>query len=268
VAGSASKDFAGGVYFVPLAEIREVELVLPTIGRVLGLPDPGRKPLERIPELVGDRRVLLVLDNLEQVIEAGGDIAELVRRSSELRVLATTRSALRVYGEVEYPVPPLPMPDPRTIGGDASIGGYPAVALFVERARAVRPDFALTDENAAAIAEICWRLDGLPLAIELAAARVRILSPQAMVTRLEPAPRSRERAGARPAGAAADAPLRHRLEPRAAGGRGSSILRLLQRLPRRRRPRGHRARGDGRQRSARPGRVPARQEPAAPGGHR
>jgi predicted ATPase/class 3 adenylate cyclase len=185
VAGSASKDFAGGVYFVPLAEIREVELVLPTIGRLLGLPDPGRQPLERIPELVGDRRVLLVLDNLEQVIEAGGDIAELVRRSSELRVLATTRSALRVYGEVEYPVPPLPMPDPRTIDRDGSIGGYPAVALFVERARAVRPDFALTDENAAAIAEVCWRLDGLPLAIELAAARVRILSPQAMVTRLD-----------------------------------------------------------------------------------
>ena len=184
VARSASKDFPGGVYFVPLAEIREVELVLPTIGQVVGLVDPGRQPLERIPELVAGRRVLMVLDNLEQVVQAAGDLAELVRRAPELWILATSRSALRVYGEVEYPVPPLPMPDPREVPADHTIERYPAVALFLERARGVRPDFAITDENAPAVAEICWRLDGLPLAIELAAARVRILSPQAMVARL------------------------------------------------------------------------------------
>ena len=184
VAAAASKDFAGGVYFVALAEIHEVELVLPTIGQVLGLAEPGRQPLERIPEAVAGRRILLVLDNLEQVVRASADLAELVQRAPELSLLVTTRIALRVYGEVEFPVPPLAMPNPRDLPLDASIDRYPAVALFVERARAVRPDFAITSENASAVAEICWRLDGLPLAIELAAARTRILSPQAMLDRL------------------------------------------------------------------------------------
>ncbi len=184
VATRASKDFPGGVFFVALAEIREVELVLPTIGQALGLVEPGRQPLERIPEAVAGRRVLLVLDNLEQVVQAAADLSELVRRAPDLSLLVTTRIALRVYGEVEFPVPPLAMPNPRDIPLDASIERFPAVALFVERARAVRPDFAITGENAAAVAEICWRLDGLPLAIELAAARTRILSPQAMLDRL------------------------------------------------------------------------------------
>jgi predicted ATPase/class 3 adenylate cyclase len=181
----ASNDFPGGVFFVPLAEIREIELVLPTIGQVLGLVEPGRQPLERIPAMLAGRRVLLVLDNLEQVVQAAADISELARRAPDLWILVTSRSALRVYGEVEFPVPPLPMPDPRTIQLDPSIERYPAVALFLERARGVRPDFAITDENASAVAEICWRLDGLPLAIELAAARVRILTPQAMIARLD-----------------------------------------------------------------------------------
>ena len=184
VAATASQDFAGGVYFVPLAEISEVELVLPTIGQVVGLAEPGRRPLERIPELLAGSRVLLVLDNVEQVVQAGSDLAELVRRAPDLSLLVTTRIALRIYGEVEFPVPPLPMPNPRDIPVDQSIERFPAVALFLERARAVRPDFAITDENAAAVAEICWRLDGLPLAIELAAARTRLLSPQAMLARL------------------------------------------------------------------------------------
>jgi predicted ATPase/class 3 adenylate cyclase len=185
VATVASKDFPGGVYFVPLAEIREVELVLPTIGQALGLVDPGRQPLERIPPLIAGRRCLLVLDNLEQVVEAGSDVAELVQRATDLSVLVTTRIALRIYGEIEFPVPPLPMPNPRDIPLDSSVERYPAVALFAERARAVRPDFAITADNAAAVAEICWRLDGLPLAIELAAARTRLLSPQAMLERFD-----------------------------------------------------------------------------------
>jgi predicted ATPase/class 3 adenylate cyclase len=184
VAEAAAGDFPGGVYFVPLAEIREVELVLPTIGHVIGLIDPGRQPLERIPQHLAGRRVLLVLDNLEQVIGAARDLAELVRRSPDASILTTSRSALRIYGEYEFPVPPLVMPDPRRLPAGAEIGDYPAVTLFVERARSVKPDFEVTAENAAAVAEICWRLDGLPLAIELAAARVRLLSPQAMLTRL------------------------------------------------------------------------------------
>lgn len=173
-----------GVYFVPLADIREVELVLPTIGHVVGLVDPGRSPLERLAEHLSGKQVLLVLDNLEQVIEAARDVAELLARATSVRVLCTSRSPLHIYGEVEFPVPPLPMPDPREVPPDASIVRYPAVALFAERARAVRPDFAVTDDNAEAVAEICWRLDGLPLALELTAARIRLLTPQAIAERL------------------------------------------------------------------------------------
>lgn len=184
VAQAAIEAYPDGVYFVPLADIREVELVLPTIGHVVGLVDPGRSSLERLSEHLAGKRVLLVLDNLEQVIEAGRDIAVLVATVATLSLLATSRSPLDIYGEVEFPVPPLPMPDPREVPPDATIVRYPAVQLFVDRARAARPDFGVTDENAAAVAEICWRLDGLPLAVELAAARIRLLSPQAIVERL------------------------------------------------------------------------------------
>ncbi|MGH2427492.1 MAG: adenylate/guanylate cyclase domain-containing protein [Candidatus Limnocylindria bacterium] len=184
VAAEMVDAFSGGVYFVPLAPIRELELVLPTIGETVGLADPGRKPLERLAQHLEGRRVLLVLDNLEQVVEAAHDIGELARLAPDVSILSTSRSALRVYGEQEYPVPPLSLPDPRELPPDVGITRYPAVMLFVERARAVRPDFAVTTDNAAAVAEICWRLDGLPLAIELAAARIRILTPQAMVARL------------------------------------------------------------------------------------
>jgi predicted ATPase/class 3 adenylate cyclase len=185
VAEAASPQFAGGVYFVPLAEIREVELIVPTIGQALGLVEPGRRPLERIPEHIAGRRVLLVLDNLEQVIGVAADLSELARRAPDLTLLVTSRAPLRIYGETEFLVPPLSMPDPSRLADDSAIEEFPAVALFLERARAVRPDFAVTPDNARAIAELCWRLDGLPLAIELAAARVRILSPQAIVDRLE-----------------------------------------------------------------------------------
>ncbi len=183
VAADAMDRFPDGVHFVALAPIRELELVLPTIGQVLGLADPGREPVQRLPEHIGERKLLLVLDNLEQVIEAAPDIGELLRATANLRMIASSRSALRVYGEQEYPVAPLELPDPRRDRLDV-IAESPAVALFVERARAVRPGFALSAENAAAIVEICRRLEGLPLAIELAAARVRILSPEAMLARL------------------------------------------------------------------------------------
>ena len=176
--------FPGGAYFVRLAPIREIELVLPTIAQTIGLADPGRNPVERLAEHVGDKRMLVVLDNLEQVVDAAGDIAELLRLVPGLHMIATSRSALRIYGEQEYPVGPLTLPDPRELPPDVSIARFPAVALFVERARAVRPDFQITMENASAVAEICWRLDGLPLALELAAARIRILSPEAMLSRL------------------------------------------------------------------------------------
>ncbi len=185
VASEIADRFPDGTHFVALDGVSEVELVLPAIGQVLGLADPGREPLERLPAHIGDRRCLIVLDNLEQVVHAGPDLAELLRRTTELRLIVTSRSALRVYGEQEVPVAPLPVPEEGAVlGSDGGITDSPAVLLFVERARAVRPGFGVTEDNAAAIAEICRRLEGLPLAIELAAARIRILSPEAMLARI------------------------------------------------------------------------------------
>jgi predicted ATPase/class 3 adenylate cyclase len=179
--------FPDGVWFVELAPISEPDLVLATIAQTLGLPDRGgRTPLERLLDHIGDKQVLLVLDNFEQVVSAATDVSDLLGRSPNLTVLASSRSVLHVYAEREFPVPPLGLPDPRHLPDDlGALRQYEAVALFIERARAIKPDFVITNENAAAVAEICVRLDGLPLAIELAAARIRILPPQAMLARLE-----------------------------------------------------------------------------------
>ena len=177
--------FPGGVWFIELGAITEPELVPSTIAQHLGLPDRGgRTPVERLLDHIGDRRVLLVLDNFEQVVPAGASVSELLAGAPNLVVLVTSRSVLHLYGEREYPVPPLRLPDPSHLPDTTVLGQYEAVALFVERAMAVRPDFRVTNENAPAVAEICVRLDGLPLAIELAAARIRTLSPQAMLARL------------------------------------------------------------------------------------
>jgi len=131
------------------------------------------------------RHLLLVLDNFEHLPDAAGVVGDLLAACPELKVLATSRAPLRVYGEREAPVPPLGLPDSARLPAPEALADFPAVALFVERARAVRPDFALTADNAAAVAELCRRLDGLPLAIELAAARVKLLAPAAIVARLD-----------------------------------------------------------------------------------
>ncbi|HEX2221929.1 MAG TPA: adenylate/guanylate cyclase domain-containing protein [Candidatus Limnocylindria bacterium] len=186
VATAAMADFADGVWFVELGAITEPELVPATIAQALGLPDRGgRSPIDRLVDHVGDRRVLLVLDNFEQVVDAAPLIGELLAGAPNLHVVVTSRSVLRLYGEQEYPVPPLGVPDPRHLPSSAALSQYEAVALFIDRATAVKPDFRVTNENAPAVAEICVRLDGLPLAIELAAARIRILTPQAMLSRLD-----------------------------------------------------------------------------------
>jgi predicted ATPase/class 3 adenylate cyclase len=184
IAADATDRFPDGLYFIPLGTITQSELVLPTIAQALGMVDPGTQPLDRLCEHIGDKCILLVLDNFEQVIEAAPHIAELLARAARISVLVTSRSPLRVYGEREYPVPPLHVPDPQHLPDLEQFSTYESVALFVERAMAVRPDFAVTGANAPAVAEICVRLDGLPLAIELAAARVRVLSPQAIMERL------------------------------------------------------------------------------------
>ena len=184
LAADVTERFHDGVFFVPLGTIDEPALVLPTIAQALGVSDPGGGVLDRLADQLAGKQVLLVLDNVEQVIEAAPDVGELLGRLPEIKVLATSRSPLHVYGEQEFPVPPLGLPDPQHLPALEALSQYASVALFVERAMAVRPGFAVDAANAPAIAEICVRLDGLPLAIELAAARVRVLTPQAILSRL------------------------------------------------------------------------------------
>jgi predicted ATPase/class 3 adenylate cyclase len=185
VAGRALRHYPDGVWFVELAPISDSELVPSTIAQTLVLPDRGGRPaIERLTDHIGAKRMLLVLDNFEQVVGAGPSVNQLLSACPNLTVLASSRSALQVSGEQEFPVPPLGLPDPANLPSLAQLSQFEAVALFIERARAVKPGFEVTNENAPAVAEICVRLDGLPLAIELAAARIRILTPQAMLGRL------------------------------------------------------------------------------------
>jgi len=177
--------YPDGLWFVPLAAISEPELVPPTIAHVLQLAThAGRSPIEDLLDHLADRRVLLLLDNFEQVAAAASTVSELLSGAPNIAVLATSRSRLQLNGEQEYPVSPLALPDLRHLPDPERLSRYEAVALFTDRASAARPGFAITAENASTIAEICVRLDGLPLAIELAAARVRLLAPQAILARL------------------------------------------------------------------------------------
>jgi predicted ATPase/DNA-binding CsgD family transcriptional regulator len=177
--------FADGVFFVDLSALRDPALVPSTIARSLGVHETGDEPLmQSIQRHLAPRAVLLVLDNFEQLLPAAPAVATLLGACPHLKVLVTSRAALRLSGEHELPVPPLAVPDLRQLPEIDALTQYEAVALFLQRAQAVRPDFQVTTANAAAIAELCARLDGLPLAIELAAARVKLLSPQALLARL------------------------------------------------------------------------------------
>ncbi|MGW5237713.1 adenylate/guanylate cyclase domain-containing protein [Monashia sp. NPDC004114] len=183
-AAAVAHRYPDGVHLVPLAAVTEAALVLPTLTQALGLAQPGADSSNRLADYLATRRVLLVLDNFEQVVDAGPAVADLLAAAPHVSVLVTSRIALQVYGEREFHVPPLDLPDPRHLPSLDVLVGYDAVALFVERAQGVRPEFELTPGNAAAVAEICARLDGLPLAIELAAARIRLLSPDAIRQKL------------------------------------------------------------------------------------
>jgi predicted ATPase/DNA-binding SARP family transcriptional activator len=182
----AEPAFADGIFFVALAPIRDPALVGPTIAQVFGLRQVQDQPLlDSLCTFLRDKQVLLVLDNFEQVVEAAPLINELLTAAPKLKVLATSRAFLRVYGERCHPVPPLALPDSQALPPPDSTIQAAAVQLFAQRAREVKADFILTAENAPAVAEICVRLDGLPLAIELAAARVRVLPPQKMLAQLD-----------------------------------------------------------------------------------
>jgi non-specific serine/threonine protein kinase len=180
LASDVGPSFADGVVFVPLATVVDPGLVLPTIAQALGLRAGDASVAELVAHAIGDRALLLVLDNAEQVRAAGPRLAALLSACPALTLLVTSRAALHIAGEQEYQLPPLD-----TGGGGPRIGAEPdAVRLFVQRAQSVSPEFRLTDSNVAAVRAICRRLDGLPLAIELAAARVRVLTPEALLPRL------------------------------------------------------------------------------------
>ncbi len=185
LAAESIEDFPDGVFFVPLEPIVDPALVAPAIGAVLGVREGDTSLADRVVEYLATRRILLVLDNLEQVAGVAGLLGDLLKAGPDVRVVATSRSLLHVYGEQEYPVPPLGVPDPANLPTLEAMTQYEAVALFITRAMAAKPDFLVTNENAPAVAAITARLDGLPLAIELAAARVKLLNPQAMLPRLE-----------------------------------------------------------------------------------
>jgi predicted ATPase/class 3 adenylate cyclase len=178
-------DFEHGVYFVALAALSDAGLVPQTIAQAFGVREAAGRPLkEQLQDHLREKQMLLVLDNFEQVIDAASLISDLLSAAPRLKVLVTSREVLRLYGEANYPVLPLAAPDPERMLPLEQFTQYEAVALFIDRALAVNPTFAVTNENAPAVAEICHRLEGLPLAIELAAARARVLPPQRMLTEL------------------------------------------------------------------------------------
>lgn len=178
-------DFPDGVCFVALAPVTDPALVIPAIAHALGVQESSGQPLpERVKVHLRDRQLLLVLDNFEHIGAAASCVAALLGAAPGLAVLVTSRVVLRLYGEHEFPVPPLSVPNIEHVRSLPDLCRYEAVRLFAERAQAVQPDFALTGESAPAVAEICRRLDGLPLAIELAASRIRLLTPQTMLQRL------------------------------------------------------------------------------------
>jgi predicted ATPase/DNA-binding winged helix-turn-helix (wHTH) protein len=188
VARGMGEKFPGGVHFVPLAPLSDPALVTAVIVQALGIRDSGgQSPLETLKEgLCGAPcgPMLLLLDNFEHLMQAAPTVAELLELAANLKILVTSREALHLYGEHDFSVPPLGLPDPLCMPPVETLSQFDAVALFVQRAVAGKPDFALGTDNAAAVAEICARLDGLPLAIELAAARVKVLSPASLLSRL------------------------------------------------------------------------------------
>ena len=185
VAEQLDDRYPQGAVFVPLASVAEAELVLPRIAAAVGaIIEGARSPLDVLAEHFAAAPGLLVLDNLEQVVRAAPDLDQLLTRCPGLKILATSRAVLRLRAEREYPVGPLSVPPSSEAPPIEQLRALPAVQLFVDRAQAVRHGFRLTDDNARAVLEICRRLDGLPLAIELAAARTRLLDPKALLARL------------------------------------------------------------------------------------
>ena len=189
VARDMVEQFPSGVYFVALAAVNDPSSIANVIAQTLGVREIGGRPqFETLKEYLSNSLsapMLLLIDNFEHVLAAAPMLTELMAAAPNLRLLVTSRAALRVYDEHEFPVPPLELPDFKSLPPLEVLPQYSAISLFIQRAAAVKPDFRLNEGNAAAVVEICWRLDGLPLAIELAAARAKLLSPSALRTRAD-----------------------------------------------------------------------------------
>jgi predicted ATPase/class 3 adenylate cyclase len=186
VAEALRPEYPGGAFFVELAPVGDASLIPPTIAEAIGLPeDPKRPVIEVLEAHLRELQLLLVADNFEQVVAGAPVVGRLLGAAPRLTVLASSREVLHLRGEQEYPVPSLGVPDPNALPPIETLASFDAVALFVQRARAVRPEFEVDEHNAAAVAAICARLDGLPLAIELAAARCKLFDPVAILARLD-----------------------------------------------------------------------------------
>src|SRR5438876_84420 len=204
VAHALINEFADGVYFVSLAALRDSALVPSTIAQALGLVEPSlglpsqelASSKNLLKAFVCNKHLLLLLDNFEQILEAAEFVGDLLEAASHLKVLVTSRSILQLYGEREFGVPTLDVGDPTKVSDLIMLARFPAIRLFVERAQAVNPRLRVTKQNVSAVAQLCQRLDGLPLAIELAAARCRLLSPQDILQRLGDSEPTGQRSGA------------------------------------------------------------------------
>ncbi len=187
IAADMVQAFPDGVFFIQLSAVRDPDLIASVVAQAIGIPVAGNQvPMAAVAEHLRDRKVLLVLDNLEQLLPQGAPvIAEMLQAAPNVKAVASSRAALHVYGEQEMAIEPLRLPDLRALPSLEALSQFEAVKLFIERAVAARHDFQATNENAPAIAGICERVDGLPLAIELAAARVKLFTPQALLARLE-----------------------------------------------------------------------------------
>lgn len=185
IAQELLEQFPHGVYFVPLADDKDPQQFISRVAQQLEVREGGRPLFENIKDYLHDRCMLLVLDNFEQLVSSASMVADLLAATLQLKILTSSRIALNLHGERTFPVPPLELPNNENGADLENLSGNESVRLFVERAQAVHPGFTLTEDNASAVVEICRRLDGLPLALELAAARVKLLQPQAILSRLD-----------------------------------------------------------------------------------
>jgi predicted ATPase len=185
VAQEMLTQFQHGVFFVPLADDTNASALISRVAQQLAVREGGRSLLESVKDYLRDKNIMLVLDNFEQLTSVALIVADLLANASGLKILVSSRVTLNLYGEREFPVPPLELPQTENVLSVEHLKGNESVTLFIDRAQAVQPSFTLTNDNVSLVADICRRLDGLPLALELAAARVKLLSPRAILARLD-----------------------------------------------------------------------------------